>query len=74
MNRAILLFVVITYALSIALAFAVGLTGGRESRLVGLGPVAMLFPAIAVLVVRFAMKEKIPSIGWSRFPLIRKTL
>jgi membrane protease YdiL (CAAX protease family) len=69
MNRAILVFVAITYVLSMALAFAVGLTGGYESRLAGLGPVAMLFPAIAVLVVRFAMKEKVPSIGWSRFPL-----
>lgn len=29
----------------------------------------MFFPAIAVLVVRFAMKETVRSMGWSRFPL-----
>lgn len=69
MNRAILVFIVITYALSIALALAVGLTGGDDSRFARLGPIAMLFPAIVVLVVRLAMKEKVPSIGWRRFPL-----
>jgi membrane protease YdiL (CAAX protease family) len=69
MNRAILVFVGITYALSIALGLAVGLTGGHKSSLVRLGVITMFVPAIAVLVVGFSMKEKVPSFGWSRVPL-----
>jgi membrane protease YdiL (CAAX protease family) len=69
MNYSVFVFVAITYVLSIAFSLAVWLTGGHKSEFAGLGLIAMFFPAIAVLVVRFAMKEKVPSMGWSRFPL-----
>lgn len=69
MSRAIYVFVGITYGLSIAFSLVVGLTGGHKSQFAGLGLIAMFFPAIAVLVVRFAMKEGVPSMGWRRFPV-----
>jgi membrane protease YdiL (CAAX protease family) len=69
MTRAVLAFVAIAYALAIALSLVVGLTGGYQSRLVGLGYLAMLVPTIAVLAVRFAMNEDVRSMGWDRFPL-----
>src|SRR5882724_6785005 len=68
MTRAILTFVGITWLLAIAIAAAVALTGGHESRFVGLGYAAMFVPAIAVLVVRFTMNQDL-HIVWSRFPL-----
>jgi hypothetical protein len=57
MNRAVLFFVSVAYALAIALSLVVWLTGGHDSRLVGLGFGAMLIPALATLVVSFAMNE-----------------
>ena len=69
MSRAVLAFVAIAYGLSIALSLVVGLTGGHESRLVGLGYLSMLLPALAVLIVRITMYEEVPSMGWDRFPL-----
>lgn len=68
-DRATLVFVAIAYALSVVLSLVVGLTGGSQSRFVGLGVIAMLFPAAALLTVRFGMKEKVPSFGWNRFPV-----
>ncbi|MFA5910559.1 MAG: CPBP family intramembrane glutamic endopeptidase [Vicinamibacterales bacterium] len=69
MDRAILVFVAIAYALSIALSLVVGLTGGHASPIAGLGFLSMFIPATAVLVVRFAMGERVSSVGLSRFPL-----
>lgn len=66
--NAILVFVAITYALSIALSLVVGLTGGQQSPFIGLGYLAMFFPAVAVVVVRFAMHDGL-LLDWSRFPL-----
>jgi membrane protease YdiL (CAAX protease family) len=68
MNHAILVFVAITYALSIGLSLVIGLTGGHESRLVGLGYATMFVPALAVFVVQSGMDE-VPGIDWRRFPL-----
>ena len=67
-SRPIVVFVAITYALSIALSLVIGLTGGCQSRLIGLAFVSMLIPAIAVVIVDLAMDEKIAS-GWNRLPL-----
>ena len=66
---AIFAFVAITYTLSIAVSLGVWLTGGHESHLAfPLGVTSMFIPTIAVLVVRFAMGEKISSSYWRRFP------
>ena len=56
------------YALSIAIGLAVGLTGGHESKFVGLGYAAMFVPAIAVLVVSVTTGDGL-RICWSNFPL-----
>jgi membrane protease YdiL (CAAX protease family) len=68
MTPATLVFIGITYLLAIAIGLAVGFTGGHQSRLVGLGYAAMFIPAVALLVVRFALKEDL-RIRWTRFPL-----
>ena len=68
MNRAILCFVVIAYALSAALSLVVGLTGGHQSPLIGLGIISMFLPAIAVLIVQSTMDEP-PRIEWQRLAL-----
>lgn len=57
MNRAIILFIATAYALSIALSLVVGLTGGYQSPLIGLGIISMFLPAIAAVVVRSALNE-----------------
>jgi membrane protease YdiL (CAAX protease family) len=67
MNRSILVFVAVAYALSIALSLVVGLTGGYQSPLIGLGIISMFLPAIAVLIIRSAMNEP-PRIDWRRCP------
>lgn len=69
MDRPIFAFIGVTYGLSVALSLLVGLSGGPQSPFIGLGIAAMLFPAIAVLVVRLTMKERVASFGWTRFPL-----
>jgi len=66
--KAIVVFVAITYALAAALGLVVGLTGGHQSSLVGLGFVGMLIPATGVLILRFTMHES-AHVTWSRFPL-----
>jgi CAAX protease family protein len=65
----ILVFVGIAYALSIVLSLIIGLTGGYQSRLMGLGYLAMLIPTISVLITNCATHEKVRSMGWDRFPV-----
>jgi len=67
-SRAICVFVAIAYALSIALSLVVGLTGGHDSPLIGLGFLSMVIPTVAMLIVRFSMSEYL-KIDWTRFPL-----
>lgn len=66
--KAIVVFVGITYLLAAALGLTVGLSGGPQSPLLGLGFLGMLIPAIGVLIVRWTMGERL-NIAWSRFPL-----
>lgn len=63
---AILVFIVTCYALSILLSLVIGLTGGHESPLIGLGYLSMFLPTGAVLVVSAAMEEP-PRIRWDNF-------
>jgi len=62
----ILRFVVIAYALSIALSLVVGLTGGYESPFIGLKYLSMVLPAIAVLIVATTTGEG-PRLGDAPF-------
>jgi CAAX protease family protein len=64
----IVLFVLIAYALSIALSLVVGLTGGHDSAVIGLAYLSMFLPAIAVLIVSSATDEA-PRVRWDCFPL-----
>jgi membrane protease YdiL (CAAX protease family) len=66
--KAIIAYIGIAYALSIALSVLIGLTGGDDSWLFGLAYLSMFLPAIAVGIVFRAMKEA-PLIAWHRFPL-----
>jgi membrane protease YdiL (CAAX protease family) len=68
-QQSILVFVAMAYAQSLALSLVVGLTGGYESRWIGLGYLSMLIPAISAQVAKAAMREKQGSVGWGAFPL-----
>jgi membrane protease YdiL (CAAX protease family) len=61
-------FVLIAYALSIALSLVVGLTGGYESPLIRLRFLSMFIPAAAVLIVQSALNEGL-HLDWNRLPL-----
>lgn len=64
--KAIFAFVAIVYGLSIALSLLIGLSGGHQSRFVGLSYLSMFLPAIAVALVYAATKEA-PLVYWKRF-------
>jgi hypothetical protein len=65
----ILVFISIAYVLSIALSLLIGLSGGYQSRWIGLGYASMLIPAISVLITNAVVRHKQRPIGWERFPL-----
>lgn len=67
-KRAVLVFIAIVYALSVALSLLIGVTGGYRSRWIGLGYVSMLFPAVSVLITNVVVRDKKRAIGWDRFP------
>jgi len=66
--KAILAFVATAYSLSIALSLVVGLTGGHESRFIGLAYLSMVLPAVSVLIINLTLKEA-PRLDWDRIPL-----
>jgi membrane protease YdiL (CAAX protease family) len=66
--KAILAFIGITYALAVALSLFIGLTGGHESRFIGLAYLSMFLPGVAVLIVNMAMHEA-PKLQWGHFQL-----
>jgi hypothetical protein len=68
-RRSILLYIAMAYAQSLALSLMIGLTGGYQSRWIGLGYLSMLIPAITVQIAKTVMREKQGSIGWRGFPL-----
>ena len=68
MSRAVSAFIVVVYALSVALSLLVGLTGGYRSAFAGVGFAAMFVPTIAVILVH-SMTQGTSQIDWSRFPV-----
>jgi membrane protease YdiL (CAAX protease family) len=68
MLRAVVVFVAITYALSIGYSLAVSISGGHDSPLVSLSVITMFFPAAAVLAVMVAIKEP-ANINWRALPV-----
>jgi uncharacterized protein len=65
----LIIFLVITFGLSISLSILVGLTGGTQSSLQNIGILAMFFPALAIIAVKFIFKTPISYSGWRNFPL-----
>lgn len=65
---AILVFLGISYGLSISLGLVVGLSGGNDGALAGLRFAAMFIPAISVLVLTVSTGERV-RVDWSRFPV-----
>jgi membrane protease YdiL (CAAX protease family) len=68
MSRAVVAFIAVVYALSVALSLLVGLTGGYRSAFAGIGFAAMFVPTIAVILVH-SMTQGNLQIDWSRFPV-----
>src|SRR3954466_8697324 len=68
-QQSILVFVAMAYAQSLALSLVIGVTGGYESRWIGLGYLSMLIPAISAHIAKVTAREKQGSIGWRAFPL-----
>lgn len=64
--KAIVGFVTTAYTLAIALSLFIGLTGGHESPLIGLGYLSMFLPAIAVVIIASTMGEPL-QVRWDRF-------
>jgi membrane protease YdiL (CAAX protease family) len=71
--KAIIAYTGIAYGLSIALSLFVGLTGGHDSQILGLGYLSMFLPTIAVSLVYLAWKEP-PLLSRDHFPLRYLTL
>jgi membrane protease YdiL (CAAX protease family) len=68
MLRAVVLFVAITYALSIGFSLAIGVSGRYDSPLVSISVITMFFPAAALLAVITVMNEP-ALINWRVFPI-----
>lgn len=67
--KPLIIFIMITFAFSICFSALVGVTGGTESRFASLGLIAMFFPWLAVLIMKFVFKAPLPDAGWKRFPV-----
>lgn len=65
--KPILGYVIIVNGLSLALSFLIGLTGGRESQLIGFSYLSMFLPAIAVAIMYGETKEA-PLVRWNSCP------
>src|SRR5580765_7712534 len=68
-QQSVLVFVAAAYAQSVALSLVIGLTGGYESRWIGLGYLSMLIPAISVQIAKATIRVTEASAGWRDFPL-----
>jgi membrane protease YdiL (CAAX protease family) len=65
-NQAIWKFTGTSFGLSIALSVGVGLSGGHQSRLVGLGVVSMFVPTLGVIVAQD--RTDLRGFDWRRLP------
>lgn len=65
----LIIFITISYALSILLSLFIGLTGGHESKFISLSYISMFIPAIAVLIMTNVFKAPVNKFDWNRFSL-----
>jgi membrane protease YdiL (CAAX protease family) len=64
----LLIFIAITFSLSILLSLFIGLTGGHESKFIWLQFASMPIPAIAVLIMNNLFNASVKEIEWNRLP------
>src|SRR3982751_6148401 len=65
----LIIFIAITFGLSILLSLLIGLTGGHESKFIWLQFASMPIPAFAVLIMINIYKAPIDEPGWNKFPM-----
>ena len=68
-SQPIAIFIATAYAGSVALSLLIGLTGGSESRLIGLAYVSMVIPALSALFAGSVSGDRRSYIVWDRLPL-----
>lgn len=65
----LLVFIVITFSLSVLLSLFIGFTGGHESKFIWLQFASMPIPAIAVLLMNKLFKAPVKEIEWNKLPI-----
>jgi membrane protease YdiL (CAAX protease family) len=65
----LLVFITITFSLSILLSLFIGYTGGHESKYIWLQFASMPIPAIAVLLMNNLFKAPVKEIEWNKLPV-----
>ena len=68
-NNNLLVFIAITFSLSILLSLFIGFTGGHESKFIWLQFVSMPIPALAVLIMTNLFKAPVKEIEWNKLPI-----
>jgi membrane protease YdiL (CAAX protease family) len=68
-KNSLLLFIVITFSLSVLLSLFIGFTGGHESKFIWLRFSSMPIPAIAVLIMKNLFKAPVQEIEWNKLPI-----
>jgi membrane protease YdiL (CAAX protease family) len=65
----LLLFIAVTFSLSILLSLFIGLTGQHESKFIWLQFASMPIPALAVLIMNNLFKAPVEEIEWDKLPV-----
>jgi membrane protease YdiL (CAAX protease family) len=65
----LLIFIAITFSLSILLSLIIGLTGGHESKFIWLQFASMPIPAIATLIMTNLFNAPVKEITWNKLPV-----
>ncbi len=65
----LLVFIAISFSLSILLSLFIGFTGGHESKFIWLQFASMPIPAIAVLLMNNLFKAPVKEIEWNKLPI-----
>ncbi len=68
-RKQLIYFLSLNFGLSILISLIVMLTGGHDSKYIGIGYISMLIPAISVLIMKLLFKAKTGAVGWNRFPI-----
>jgi membrane protease YdiL (CAAX protease family) len=69
LEKSLLKYLIISYGLAVILSLWIGFSGGQESKFLGFGLMAMFFPAIAVLIMKYVYHQNAAPIGWNKFDI-----